>query len=303
INRMDYRIEPGLYAVGAPDRGSPVLVTANYKLTFDALRKELGGLDAWVLVLDTKGINVWCAAGKGTFGTEEIIRRVAATGLHKVVDHRTLILPQLGAPGTSAHKVSAAAGFKVVYGPVRAADIKKFIKDGYKATPEMRRVEFKLYDRFVLTPVELAQIVPKTLLVLGVLFILNAAGLGPFGLVELYAVLGALAAGCFLTPLLLPFIPGRAFAWKGFLLGLIWAIIVNLLNGWPGEPSYGWLKAIGFILALPPISSYLAMNFTGASTYTSPSGVLKEMKISLPPMLVSLFAGCVLILANNIIGA
>jgi CO dehydrogenase/acetyl-CoA synthase gamma subunit (corrinoid Fe-S protein) len=72
IGRHRYRIEPGLYAVGTPGSDSPVLVTANYKMSFDALRRELGGLDAWILVLETDGINVWCAAGKGTFGTEEV---------------------------------------------------------------------------------------------------------------------------------------------------------------------------------------------------------------------------------------
>src|SRR3990172_2220623 len=70
IGRMKYQVPPGLYAVGQPDRTSPVLVTANYKLTFDRLRSRLSEINAWILVLDTKGINVWCAAGKGTFGTE-----------------------------------------------------------------------------------------------------------------------------------------------------------------------------------------------------------------------------------------
>src|SRR3972149_4985176 len=59
IGRDRYRIDPGLYKVGSPDENSPVLVTANYKLTFDMVRKELTGLDAWILVLVTKGINVW----------------------------------------------------------------------------------------------------------------------------------------------------------------------------------------------------------------------------------------------------
>ncbi len=66
--RDDYRVVPGLYAVGSPDNNSDVLVSANYKYSFDMLRRELKDLNAWVLVLDTKGINVWCAAGKGTFG-------------------------------------------------------------------------------------------------------------------------------------------------------------------------------------------------------------------------------------------
>jgi CO dehydrogenase/acetyl-CoA synthase gamma subunit (corrinoid Fe-S protein) len=67
--RMHYRVDPGLYAVGSPNTDSPVLVSANYKLSFNTLRSNLDGLDAYILVLDTKGINVWCAAGKGTFGT------------------------------------------------------------------------------------------------------------------------------------------------------------------------------------------------------------------------------------------
>ena len=59
IGRMRYRVDPGLYRVGAPDRRSPVLVTANYKLTVDTLRKALVGQNVWVLVLDTAGVNVW----------------------------------------------------------------------------------------------------------------------------------------------------------------------------------------------------------------------------------------------------
>lgn len=101
INRMNYKVEPGLYSVGKPDQNSPVLVSANYKLSFDMLRKELKGIDAWILVLDTKGVNVWCAAGKGTFGTQELLNRIAIVQLAKVVSHKSLILPQLGAPGHS----------------------------------------------------------------------------------------------------------------------------------------------------------------------------------------------------------
>jgi CO dehydrogenase/acetyl-CoA synthase gamma subunit (corrinoid Fe-S protein) len=101
--RDRHRVDPGLYGLGEPGRSSPVFVTANYTLSFDALRSALVGRDAYLLVLDTAGINVWCAAGKGTFGTDELVRRIEAVGLHQVVDHRLLILPQLGAPGVAAH--------------------------------------------------------------------------------------------------------------------------------------------------------------------------------------------------------
>ena len=81
IRRDAYRINPGLYAVGHPTSASDVFVTANYKLSFDTLRKNLDGMDGWILVLDTKGINVWCAAGKKTFGTAELVRQIGLTSL------------------------------------------------------------------------------------------------------------------------------------------------------------------------------------------------------------------------------
>ncbi|MCP4566261.1 MAG: acetyl-CoA synthase subunit gamma, partial [FCB group bacterium] len=101
MGRMSYIISPGLYAVGSPSDKSPVFVTANFKLSFDHLRSELTGINGWILVLDTKGINVWCAAGKGTFGTDELVHRIRETQLEKVISHRRLILPQLGAPGVA----------------------------------------------------------------------------------------------------------------------------------------------------------------------------------------------------------
>ena len=301
INRMNYKVEPGLYSLGNPDENSPVLVTANYKLTFDSLRKELSGLDAWILVLDTKGINVWCAAGKGTFGTTELVNRLLVVQLEKFVAHRTLILPQLGAPGVSAHEVTKLTGFKVVYGPVRAKDIKEFIQSGMKATPEMRTVKFSAYDRLVLTPIELVGTIKPSLMIFGVLFLLNLMGLGPFGLVDFYGYMGAVIIGCVLTPVLLPLIPGRAFAWKGWLLGFVWAVLVNVLNGWPDDPQYSLLRAIGYLLVFPAVSAYLALNFTGSSTYTSLSGVLKEMRIAIPVIIISIVIGCLLILINRFI--
>lgn len=301
VNRMNFKVEPGLYSVGNPDKSSPVLVTANYKMSFDYLRKELNELDAWILVLDTKGINVWCAAGKGTFGSNELINRIAIVQLEKIVSHRTLILPQLGAPGVSAHEVLKYSGFKVLFGPVKAKDVKEFIHSGMKATVQMRTVEFSAYDRLVLTPVELVGSLKVSLTIFGILFLLNLMGLGPFGLVDFYSYMGAVIVGCVLTPVMLPWIPGRAFAWKGWLVGFIWAVMVNMLNGWPSAPEYGLLRALGYLMILPSVSAFYAMNFTGASTFTSFSGVLKEMRIAVPAIIMSIFLGIVLILGSSFI--
>ena len=105
FKRMQHRVQPGLYTLGSPDKDASVFVTANYTLSFDALRAALNKQNVYILVLDTEGINVWCAAGKGTFGTDELVAKVRSSGLAKAVNHHHLILPQLGATGVSAHKV------------------------------------------------------------------------------------------------------------------------------------------------------------------------------------------------------
>jgi len=300
IGRMEYKINPGLYAVGAPSDKAPVLVSANYKLTFDILRKNLKGLGCWLLILDTKGVNVWCAAGKGTFGTDELVNRVEAVGLHKYVAHKNLILPQLGAPGINAHEVARRTGFLVTYGPVRADDIQAFISSGNKATKEMRRVRFTFKDRLVLTPMEIVPVMKKTLPILGAVLITNQFAKRPFDKHDLAAYAGAVLTGSVLTPLLLPYIPGRAFAWKGWLLGLLGTVgyMAKFKRFAPGNR----VMASGQMLLFPALSSFIAMNFTGASTYTSPSGVKKEMCKALPLILAAGTIGATLMLCSHLFG-
>jgi len=290
VDRMNYTVEPGLYALGRPDSQSPVLVTANYKLSFDHLRSALPGRNAWILVLDTKGVNVWCAAGKGTFGTAELVRRIESSGLDRIVEHRQLILPQLSAPGLAPHKVKRLSGFEVKYGPIRAKDLPAFLDSGGRATPAMRRKIFPLWERIVLIPVELVAALKKGLLVAVALFLLGGLG-GPagfwsnalgFGLFAVVALAAAIVVGAVLTPILLPWLPGRPFSVKGLHPGLLMALVLLLIKGpnlavWPGR-----LEFLGWLLLIPAASAYLAMNFTGASTFTSLSGVKKEMRLALP---------------------
>ena len=301
IGRMNSKVKPGLYAVGRPEPGSPVLVTANYTLSFDSLRRELTGVDAWILVLDTKGINVWCAAGKGTFGTEELVQRTEVTQLARIVSHRVLVLPQLGAPGVAAHDVTKRTHFKVAYGPVKAADIKGFLAAGMKATPEMRLVRFGLKDRFVLTALELTNPSKYLIILTVILWVIGLVGPRLLSWNRWYPYLGAILVGTFFVPILLPWIPGRAFAWKGWLLGIVWAGFVNFQQGLLPSAGGPWAPAAVNFLLLPAISAFLAMGFTGSSTYTSLSGVLKEMRYAVPAIVISGLGGLGL-LAARILG-
>lgn len=304
---MSYSVKPGLYRIGDPTDASPVLVSANYKMSFDRLRANLKGIDAWILVLDTRGINVWCAAGKGTFGTEELIRRIEEAKLSEVVSHKKIIVPQLGATGVCAHEVKAGTGFKVKFGPVRVEDIPEYISNGMKADEKMRKVEFSIFDRMVLIPVELVMSA-KYLLITAALFILlsgiNSGGYSAelvfrnIGRVSIL-LLTAYLAGTALAPLLLPYLPGRSFSVKGFIAASL-AIAVILII--PGAYEYlfsNTLNFSGWALLSLAISSFLAMNFTGATTFTSISGVKKEMKRYIPVQISGAVIGVVLMIVSQ----
>ena len=287
FGRDDYRVKPGLYALGAPTASSPVLVTGNYKMTLDHLRSSLADVDAWLLVVDTRGINVWCAAGKGTFCAEEVARVVGEARLAEVVEHRRLVLPQLSAPGVAAHGVKAACGFRVTFGPVRAADLPAFLAAGMKADAAMRKVTFDLRERAVLAPAELNFAWDRRVL-LAYAGILAASTIGRDGvslrrgLRDGVPVIGAawlaLAAGGGVTPLALPWLPGRSFSLKGAVAGGVLATAAAAMLGWRLSPA----ARLALLAGVPAVSSYAAMNFTGSSPITSPSGVELEMRRALP---------------------
>lgn len=284
--RNDYLVAPGLYCVGQPDRQAPVLVSANYKLTLDTLRKNLGEIQAWILVLDTRGINVWCAAAHQVFGTAELVRRLALCRLEQVVEHRRLIVPQLGAAGVSAQRTRKQSGFEVVWGPLRAQDLPEFLANGGHAEGAMRELSFTLPERLVLIPVELTLAIKPALAVLSAIFVLSGIAPGGFsvaaawsrGLSATQACLTGLLAGAVLVPILLPWLPFRAFYLKGLAAGLPGA---GLLWWWRGGGFPG-MESTALILVCLAVSSCAAMNFTGATPYASPSGVEKEMRQGIP---------------------
>jgi hypothetical protein len=300
IGRMKYIIPPGLYGVGDPDAWSSVFVTGNYKMTFDLVRRALAGRSAWILVLDTRGINVWCAAGKGTFGTDELVNRIALTRLAAVVSHRTLILPELGAPGVASHEVTKRTKFRVLFGPVRVADLPAFIDAGMKAAPEMRRVRFAFRDRIILAPEEIAAVVvnPAFWVIIG-LWIAGLLGLKIFAF-NLPAVIGALLIGAVAVPALLPWIPVRRFSLKGWMLGMVGTIAFLAVRGVPATAA-GWVSAASYLLCLPAFSAFIGMGFTGSSPITSLSGVVKEMKTAVPLIVLSLFLGVAALVTSAVI--
>ena len=305
VGRNHYIVTPGVYAMGTPDKDSRVFVTANFKLSFDHLRRALSGMNAWILVLNTRGINVWCAAGKKTFGTVELVNRIKKHELEKLVSHRKIILPQLGATGVAAYKVREQTGFSVIYGPVLASDIKAFLDSGLKATNEMRTITFPFWERVKLIPVDIFYARYWLLLIPAVFLILSGLGTDGYSIDRAVihggrAVINLFAgylSGCVLAPAFLPWIPFRRFSLKGLLSGLSAGLIL-LFSGLLGNNPIG---QIAWILMIAGISSFMTMNFTGSSTFTSLSGVQKEMKTALPMQIVLAATGLIAWIISNFV--
>lgn len=306
IGRDDYKFPTGIYAIGSPNEESPVLVTANYKLTIDKLRIELDGLNLWLLVIDTKGVNVWCAAGKGTFSTEEIIYRVNKCKLKRLVTHNQIILPQLGAPGVSAHQITKFTGFRVIYGPVYAKDIKKFLKNNCQVTEEMRRVNFSLPERIAVSLLETVKgmkYMPFVFMFFVLMQLFGRANESLIqsienGLLNTIPYIIAIIIGTILFPILLPILPFRMFSMKASILGIIWsAVVIKYSKVFHYDANL--MINISNTLLLTSIISYLGMNFTGSTTFTSLSGVKKETLLTVPVLVVSALAGIILMVIDK----
>jgi acetyl-CoA decarbonylase/synthase complex subunit gamma len=233
-----------------------------------------------------------------------MIDRIETSGLSDIVSHRRLIVPQLGGPGVAAHEVKRRSGFQVVYGPVAAEDIPPFLEGELKATPVMRAKTFGTSERLALVPMEVIPALKVALPAAAVLSILAflfsglsiERALGPARIV--WVALGtSVLAGAVLTPLLLPWLPGRAFSAKGLVVGTA-AAFCALFAG----AGLGVLSALSVLLSVPAIAAFLAMNFTGSSTFTSLSGVQREMGWALPLEAVGTAAGLALWVAAAVGG-
>jgi len=305
MHRSPHRVEPGLYCIGRPGPESPVLATANYTLTFDIVRRDLGGLVCWILVLDTGGLNVACGAYTGRFATDELITRVQKTRLQEAVSRRVLILPRLGAEAVSAEEVSRRTGFDILCGPLRSEDLSTYITQGARATPEMSAARFSLRDRLSLCLGEMA----RSLLLFPVFAFgaLIAAGLGPdgvslqrawIGVWPLFALgLGSICAGSFLVPAALPLIPFRPFWVKGWLAGA--AVTAALLHGAGLARGMDPLYLAACWLFFPAASAALGLRFAGAAPPGVHPGPRQEIRYAWPFFAAAgLLAGAALALSR-----
>jgi len=137
-------VTPGLRRIGTPDRDSPIVVTGNFHLTVRRVEKALVSQHCYLLVVQSKGINVWCASAGGELNTHSIISALKTSNIKSLVDHRELILPQLAAPGIDTKLLKKVSGWKGKWGPVYAGSLPGFLANGRTQNQDQRRVNFDL---------------------------------------------------------------------------------------------------------------------------------------------------------------
>ncbi|HUH96090.1 MAG TPA: corrinoid protein-associated methyltransferase CpaM [Anaerolineales bacterium] len=247
------KVRTGLYAVGRPDRDSPVLVSGNFDLTIRRLVRALDGkVNVWLLVADSAGINVWCAAGGGYFTAEKVIAAVKSSHLNEVVDHHALILPQLCANGVDGWRIRTETGWGVHWGPVRAADIPAYLAGKRRKSDEMRRVKFPLKDRLEMVTVTMG--LYGLLILLPVLIFWRnlfwPITLSMLGLSYFYAIVH-------------PWLPGRDGLYKSIPLTIIALgglfVYGALANPLPAQGFFHWM------IGLSGLSVFSAAELQGMS--------------------------------------
>jgi hypothetical protein len=298
--KLAVRSERGLFSFNGADSESPVLVTTDYYLTSHRVREtiEEDNLKCHLLVVDGRGINVWCGSRGGHVDTDSILDAINQTGLADEVSHRNLILPQLIASSVSK-AVLAENGWKAIFGPVEINDVSDFIENECEKTREHSTVSFDLHARL---ENNMAHIVFETVMFLVMTPIfwllaslggLFAAWFGYWWSNLLYIVLGVWVLGTFMAiadpimPTTSGYVRGlltgllALFVWKMFLLGLATLSPLAVVYEW------AWLDTSG--LTILGLSLFVGFNWGGATPYLGEDQMIRDIVAGLGT-LVLLFA-------------
>ncbi len=277
-------IEPGIYQSGTPDENSPIIVTANYLYTYIKVMRALKGIDAWVLCVDSNGINVWCAARGNNFGNKQLIEAVEATDITKVSNKKTLILPQLSAGGIASPLIKSEAPnfpYNVLFGPVWAKHLPKFLNERPARKPEkMKLAKFTASHRLRAVITHTTFLLRKIFLWPSFALLLILFGLSILNVVELSKlwIVGEIWLWIIITNVIIMILyPITGFTRKFMTKGLIYGVINIFALG-----SVSWLfhSSLPFILWSSCFYFWLAffstMSYSGYTMSTSPREIQDE---------------------------
>jgi hypothetical protein len=275
-------IEPGLYKSGNPNKKSPIIATANYAYTFIKVMRDLEGFDAWILCIDSNGINVWCAARGNDFGNDQLLEVVEATGVKNLTDNKTIILPQLSAGGVSKPKLpekSEKFPFEIKYGPVWSKHLEEYLTMYPKKKPEkMKRAKFTLTHRTRAGITHTTFLMRKIFLLPLLLLLISFLGLDIINMINKTWIIGDILFWIIFPNILLIFFYPisnftRNFIIKSIFFGFINAFSLSLIS-WIFQKSFLYIS-LNFIFFIW-IGFFTSMSFSGYTMSTNPREIRDE---------------------------
>jgi NAD-dependent dihydropyrimidine dehydrogenase PreA subunit len=296
LRTFPFRCRTGLIVVGSPGPDSPVLLTCNFHLTVERVKKALTGVDAYLLVANSRGVNVWCAATGGLLTNHDVISVLKTSGVADRVRQREIILPQLAATGVEGKVIEEKTGWTVVWGPVDAADIPVFLGNGFQKTTAMTSVVFKWPERLEMA---ITWAFPMSVLTLFGLPLLGRNLLPLIGLIWLLSFLIFLG-----FPLYQAHLQGaRGVILRQFTVGVVLVGIVAtmLITAAATSESLSWEWAVRWSLAALIIVSILCVEITG-TTPVYKSGLHEDrlLQVSLDQDLCSGLGFCDEVCPRNV---
>ncbi len=295
--RRTFSIEPGLYFTGKEyDMNTPMIVTCNYHMTVFLVWRKMRRIPVRVLVIDTKGINVWCSAGKGQFNAQEILKQLAKYPKEILTNEAKLqlILPKLSLSGV---KLSDLRPYDIdpIIGPIYLEELPAFLtKRPFKNSIDSH-YKFDLRDRlFTLIPTFIQFTV--------------YLGIGAIVLLAIHLWLNTgiwwqvIPIGLTITTiyiLMFPWLPTKSFAKKGIsLFFILSALFVAILNHYGIHRVLDWVFYVSFTVGA---SLFFSLYYTGNSGVSNYSEVRRETIIYLPISVFILLISFVSIIWKGVI--
>jgi NAD-dependent dihydropyrimidine dehydrogenase PreA subunit len=259
-----FTTETGLRVVGEPGPEAPVFVTCDFDLTVRRVLGALKGLDCYLLVAPSKGVNVWCSAVGGFFTAHSVVSVLKTSRIAERVNHRTLILPQLSAPGIDIEQVEESTGWRCRFGPVYARDIPDYVAEGFQKSEPMRQARFPLADRLQMALMWAAP--------MSIVAALPVAIFSPSSLPGVLCLIWGFTLFVFVFyDAVMRFVPGPIGLVKTLLLGLVGAAAVTAyglrVGGWSIATMTAWCLGIMVVAAV------LGFDLDGSSPLTAGSTV------------------------------
>lgn len=259
-------VKPGIYAIGRPDADAPVLVTGNYDLTVRRLLRDTQGLNVYLLIVNSAGINVWCASGGGYFTADKIIAAVRASRLGRVVNHRRLILPQLCATGVDGNRIVSETGWEVRWGPVYSKDIPVYLATGQQKDDGIRWVQFPLKTRLEMA----VAMWGFWALILGLALLL-------FNRRVFWIGLGSALFYYLLAGALFPWLPGHDGFRKGVFLAILSTVLVLIAGPLIGD--WDALRTINTTLGLGALALFAGADYQGGTPHMRAGEIVHFIKV------------------------